>query len=329
MRGLPGPGTLEKIGASVPQPLKPSLRRVRDVATGHWPKSLAYWRLGRTDQHPQTYTDKLLWRMAYDRRPMLTMFADKVGVRDYVADRIGDEHLSHLYGVYARASEVDWAALPHEYVCKASHGSGAVVLVRDAAPGGSLLPASPRFVGWDRFDVRPGPTVPPRLWDLIDKWMSLNFEYGPGRLPEWAYRDIPPRVIFETLLSGPDGNVPSDYKFYTFDGTVRVAQIDSDRFGGRHVREYVGRDGLPNGIRGELGTPDVAATIPESFGRMVEIAEELARGVDFVRVDLYDTPDGIVFGELTNYPGAAVERWEPESVELDLGAHWPLPDLPH
>jgi FPC/CPF motif-containing protein YcgG len=108
---------------------------------------------------------------------------------------------------------------------------------------------------------------------------------------------------------------------------VRLVQIDTDRFGGRHFREYVGRDGRPAGIVGDLGTPDDAAEIPSSFARMVEIAEELARGVDFVRVDLYDTPDGIKFGELTNYPGAAVERWEPESVEIELGACWSLPDV--
>jgi hypothetical protein len=156
--------------------------------------------------------------------------------------------------------------------------------------------------------------------------MSLNFEYGPGRLPEWAYRDVPPRVLFEQLLEGHDGNVPSDYKFYTFDGRVRLVQIDTDRFG-RHIREYVGREGQPSVIPGELGEPDSPAVIPEAFPRMVELAEELARGVDFVRVDLYDTRDGVVFGELTNYPGAAVERWEPESVEVELGSFWTLPDL--
>jgi hypothetical protein len=327
MRGLPAPGTLERLGASVPQPLKPALRRARDLVSGNWPRSRAFRRLARADPHPQTYTDKLRWRMAYDRRPMLTMFADKVAVRDYVADRIGDEHLTTLHGVHVSAAAVDWAALPREYVCKASHGSGAVVLVRDAAPEGAQLPASTRFVGWDRFDVRPGPTVPPRLWDLITKWMTLNFEYGPGRLPEWAYRDIPPRVLFEELLTGPDGNVPNDYKFYTFDGTVRLVQVDTDRFG-HHAREYLNRDGSPSIVIPELGVPDSPLQPSDALPRMVELAEELARGVDFVRVDLYDVGDRIVFGELTNYPGAAVERWEPESVEIELGSYWTLPTVP-
>lgn len=317
---------LERVGGRLPQPLKPPLRRARDVVTGRWPRPLAYWRLGRAPEHPVTYTDKVRWRMAHDRRPFLITFADKVAVRDYVAERIGAQHLSTLLAVHERAADVDWSALPREYVCKASHGSGAVVLVRDAAPEGSQLPSSARFVGWDRFDVRPGPTVAPRLWSLIDHWMSMNFEYGPGRLPEWAYRDVPPQVMFEELLAGPDGGVPSDYKFYTFGGVVRLGQVDTDRFGDHH-RAYFRRDGSPSEAEPDIGAPRELPELPASWGRMVELAEEIARGVDFVRVDLYDLGDRIVFGELTNYPGAGASTWSPPSVEVELGSYWELPDL--
>jgi hypothetical protein len=40
---------------------------------------------------------------------------------------------------------------------------------------------------------------------------------------------------------------------------------------------------------------------------MISIAERLSDGVDFVRVDLYDLGDRVVFGELTNYPR---QGWE-------------------
>ena len=41
---------------------------------------------------------------------------------------------------------------------------------------------------------------------------------------------------------------------------------------------------------------------------MIEIAERLGEGVDFVRVDLYDVDGRVVFGELTNYPAGGTDR---------------------
>ena len=319
--------SLERMGTSLPLPMKPSIRRVRDIAMGRWPRPVADWRLSRVGQDPVTYTEKVHWRMAYDRRPILTTFADKVAMRDYVVDRIGPQFLTEVYGIHERASEIGWSALPREYVCKASHGSGTVVLVWDGAPADLQLPASATHAGWDRFQVRPGPDVESRLSQLVTMWMSLNFEYGPGRLPEWAYREVPPRVIFEELLRDADGNVPSDYKFYTFDGTVEVVQVDTARFG-RHRREYFRADGAPIAVDQESGARDAPVVLPESWPEMLEVAQELGRDMDHVRVDLYDLPGRIVLGEITSTPGGAVGEFKPKSFEYEFGAYWTLPSLP-
>jgi hypothetical protein len=311
--------------SAVPVPLRVPLRRVRDASTGRWPRQVAYWNLARTDPMPETFTDKIRWRMAYDRRPILQTFADKVAVRDYVADRIGDEHLSHLYGVHARSDQVDWAALPQEFVAKASHGSGAVVIVWEGAPLGSRLPANAGQVEWDRFAVRPDVTVRPRLAALIDRWMALDFEFGPGRLPEWAYRGVPPRVIVEELLLDADGGVPRDYKFYVFDGSVQMFQVDTARYG-HHQREFFRSDGSPLEVVGSVDRPTVSSALPASLPRMLEIAAELARGMDFLRVDLYDLPDRIVFGELTSTPGAGAVPLQPREFDRELGTYWRLPE---
>ena len=316
--------SLRNAARAVPLPLRPPLRRVRDLATGRWPRQVAFWSLSRTSNTPETFTEKILWRMAYDRRPILTQFADKVAVRDYVADRVGEELLTHLHGVYSRPDQVDWAALPREYVCKASHGSGGVVLVWDGAIEGSMLPANAGRVEWDRFVVRPGVSVPPRLTSLMERWLGLNFEYGPGRLPEWAYRDIPPRVIFEELLAEADGSIPRDFKFYVFDDVVQLVQIDTARFG-NHVREFFRSDGTPVDMHGNLHAPESATPLPDTLPRMIEIATELGGGMDFVRVDLYDLPDRIAFGELTTTPGGGAIALHPRSFDVEFGSYWTLP----
>ncbi len=58
---------------------------------------------------------------------------------------------------------------------------------------------------------------------------------------------------------------------------------------------------------------------------MVELAEALAEGFDFVRVDLYNIDGRIVFGELTNYPYGGMAPFDPPEFDDVLGAKWTLP----
>ena len=55
---------------------------------------------------------------------------------------------------------------------------------------------------------------------------------------------------------------------------------------------------------------------------MIEAAEALAQGIDFVRADFYDTPDRLFFGELTATPGCGLDRFDPPSFDRTLGALW-------
>lgn len=55
---------------------------------------------------------------------------DKYLVRKYIADKIGEEYLIPLLGVYNGAEEIDVDQLPEEFVIKCTHDSGSVVLYR-------------------------------------------------------------------------------------------------------------------------------------------------------------------------------------------------------
>jgi hypothetical protein len=52
---------------------------------------------------------------------------------------------------------------------------------------------------------------------------------------------------------------------------------------------------------------------------MIRIAEELAKGHSFVRVDLYQIQDRIFFGELTFYPAAGLSIFTPSSYDQYFG----------
>lgn len=81
---------------------------------------------------PKTFNEKLQWIKLYDRDPLYTQLVDKYTVRDYVAEKIGEEHLIPLVGgPWSTVDEIDFDALPNEFVLKASHDSGGVIICRD------------------------------------------------------------------------------------------------------------------------------------------------------------------------------------------------------
>lgn len=118
---------------------------------------------------PQTFNEKLHWLMRNDRRSVLTQCADKLAVHDYVRDRVGASYLPKLYGDWVDPDTIDFSTMPSRYVLKTTHGSGQNILVPDS----SRL---------DEYEAR----------KQLASWLTRS-NYWLWR--EWAYKDIPPRVM--------------------------------------------------------------------------------------------------------------------------------------
>ena len=58
---------------------------------------------------------------------------------------------------------------------------------------------------------------------------------------------------------------------------------------------------------------------------MIQLAEELAESIPFVRVDFYESKDQIFFGELTLYPGSGFEEFNPPEWDEKMGSWLILP----
>ena len=67
---------------------------------------------------PELYSEKVQWLKLYDRKPEYTVMSDKYLARDYVAQRIGEEHLIPLLGVWDDPAEIDFDQLPDSFVLK-------------------------------------------------------------------------------------------------------------------------------------------------------------------------------------------------------------------
>jgi len=258
--------------------------------------------------------------MLRDHRQLLVTFADKGAVRDYVAARGFAGLLPTTYGVLDTPDALLELNLPPAFVVKPTHGSGAAVVVSPAAPVDAALPR-PEW-GWVYAHVRPEAVDRRVLRDIAAGWMGKLYGQGPNE--EWAYSRITPRIIIEEALEGEGGGIPDDLKFFVFHGTCRYVQVDTGRFDTR-TQDFYTPDWQHLPLSGGPAWADPPRDAPERLGEMIAIAESLAAGTDFVRVDLYLLPERIVFGELTSYPAGGHSPFYPERFNDEFGSHWTVP----
>jgi hypothetical protein len=244
---------------------------------------------------PRTFNEKILRRKVFDRRAILTTFVDKLAVRDYVANRVGERMLPQLYCVTADPHSIDFSSLPQRFVVKAAHGSGWVRIVLDKSA----------------VDCQD-------LVTTCQQWLSANYY---DVLRERQYRNVPPRILIEEFLDDGSGNSPCDYKLFVFGGKVRFIQIDVNRFSA-HRQAVYDRDWQDTGVK--LTYERIAGQLPRppNLQALIETAETLSDNLDFVRVDLYDVGERIYFGEMTPTPACGFTRFQPRAMDDRLGSLW-------
>jgi hypothetical protein len=291
-------------------------------------KSAAYAALRHQNYlAPLTLPQKILFKMAWDRNPLLTQLADKAGVRDYITARIGSDYLVPALAIVERPEDVPWEALPSEFAIKVTHGSGGVIVVSDTGKPETRLPVASERVGWEKYLITPQNASSAHISPLLKHWLSMNYEWQPGRMPEWAYRRVPPKIIIEELIPGFSGRPPADIKVYTFNGRAQMFLVVSPQASGKKVTSRFDREWNVLPVRFyEAGVLQESASnpppLPANLDAMIHVAEALGHGNDFVRVDLYDDAGQLRVGEITNYPFAGDGYYEPAEFETWLGEDW-------
>ncbi|WP_411700840.1 ATP-grasp fold amidoligase family protein [Conyzicola sp.] len=277
------------------------------------------WRLWAS-RRPVTFTEKVRYKMLRDHRPLITTFADKAAVRNYVADRIGEGYLPVAYAISPDPRILLDTDLPDEFVLKPTHGSGAAFVVSHRASPATRLPTED--ASWVYRHVLPAHADRAAMARLGARWLEQLFGQGPNR--EWAYGGVPRQLILEELLVGPDGGIPDDFKFFVFHGVCRYIQVDDGRFD-RRTQDFYLPDWSHLPLSGGPPWADPPHEPPSGLAQMIRIAETLGADTDFVRVDLYHLDGRIVFGELTSYPAGGYSPFEPAGFDAEFGSHWTVP----
>lgn len=248
-------------------------------------------------KNPQTFNEKLQWLKLYDRNLEYTKRVDKYEVRKYIADIIGEEYLIPLLGVWDSPDDIDFDKLPNQFVLKCNHNSGlGMCICKDKS----------------KLNIE-------KVKKDLKKGLKQNY-FITSR--EWPYKNVKPRIIAEKYMVDESGIELKDYKIMCFNGRFECSFVCSDRYD---------KDGLCvtffdrewNKLPFERHYPSSRKEIkrPKCYEKMIELAENLAEGIRFARIDFYEIKGEIYFGEITFYPGSGMEEFTPEEWDYKLGNH--------
>lgn len=264
-------------------------------------KLLFYVRMKRrlNLNNPKTFNEKLQWLKLYDRNPIYTSMVDKYEVRNYIKEKVGDEYLIPLIGVWDSFDEINFEKLPNQFVLKCTHDSGGVVICRNK----------------NEFDVE-------SARKKINKSLKKNFY---NNTKEWPYKNIKPRIICEKFMVDESGVELKDYKFFCFNGEPKALFVATDR--GKDTR-FDFFDMNFNKIpitKNHYKNSNKKISKPIGFEKMIELSKKLSSGIPHVRVDFYNVNGQIYFGELTFYHFSGFEKFEPEKYDEIFGSWLKLP----
>lgn len=254
-------------------------------------------------QNPRSFNEKIHWKKLNDRNPLIPLTADKYRARTHLKEVLGEERaqkvLIPLYQVVKDPDDINFDALPDKFVIKPNHGSGMHLLVEDKQ-------------SIDRKTVI----------KLCKKW--LYFNYGLYQY-EWAYRHIDRLIIIEKMLECKKGLLPMDYKFYCFHGKCSWIRVSENRFDSMEAYAYF--DTAWNSIK--INDPgqyemETVPSKPDNLGEMLSLAEKLAEKFDAVRIDLFNCDGQIYFGEISHYDASGMAKFDPESLDFEIGALWKI-----
>jgi len=245
---------------------------------------------------PVLYSEKIQWLKLHDKNPIYTKLCDKIAVRDFIRERIGEEYLIDLYGVWEDPDQIDFSALPDKFVLKCTHDSGSAIICKDKST-----------FDWNAARLK------------LKKRLAKDYSI-PGR--EWPYRDVPRRVLAERYLMNADGSQAMDYKFFCFDGRAQLVLVCTNHVD-RHSGNYTFlRDFTPHNIyqSREQEPENAQLPVPPHYDEMVALAERISAGFVHMRVDLYDTPEGVKAGELTLHSSSGLSQTMTLEGDRFLGA---------
>lgn len=237
--------------------------------------------------NPKTFNELVQRRKLENRDVRMVALADKVAVKEYVAALLGSDWIIPTCWSGEVLPDTPPCAAP--FVVKARHGCNQSIYVRNET------------ADWPSIRARAA------VW--------MRKPYGQ-LLDEWLYSNVPLGLLVEPFVGEPCA-LPIDYKIFVFGGRATFVQVHLER---EKQHRWIVFDRAWNRVSSVTRDKDPAR--PDTLVQMLDAAETLARGFDFVRCDFYEVAGKPLFGEMTFYPGSGLDKFNPVRLDSIFGEHW-------
>ena len=262
-------------------------------------------------KNPVTFNEKLNWIKLYDRRPEYTVMADKYRARDYIKEKIGEEYLVPLLGVYEKAEEIDFDALPNQFVLKCNHDSE-VVICRDKENN-------------DFFCKKGKLNSITEVKTYLEKRLNINF-FKASR--EWPYKHIRKKIICEGYLKNSDGSQLLEYNVFCFNGIPRFFKASTRTSDDSMIKTFYDMDWKWMDLSTGVMAGDVFEK-PAQLDEMLRIAKVLSKDIPHLRVDFFVCDGRLNTGELTFFSSGGFWKVTPAEWDYTFGEYMSLPAEKH
>lgn len=248
---------------------------------------------------PKTFNEKLQWLKLNCRDPKHTEYVDKYLMKQYITEKFGEMYVIPLLGVWDSVEEIDFDSLPEQFVLKTTHDCAGLVICKDKS----------------KLDIGAAKRT-------LAEAMKINYYV---RYREWPYKNVVPRIIAEAYMVDESGVELKDYKVFCFNGEPQCIQVDFDRFVSHKKNLYSTEWQLLDFSFNYPAHPEITIARPENLDEMLRIAQQIAQGEPFVRVDFYSVNGRTYVGEITFFPASGYGKFLPEKYDRILGDMIHLP----
>jgi len=247
---------------------------------------------------PETLNEKIQWLKIYDNLPIKAQLTDKVLVRDWVKDKIGEEYLKPVLQICDKFEDIDFDKLPESFIIKCNHGCKWNVVVRK------------------KKEYLNNKKIYNISMKIINNWLSQTF-FGYSDF-ETQYKNITPKIIIEPLMrenADAEGKEKEIYIF-CFNSLPKIFhryEFDTEK----NKRVYTTLDENYDYVN--IFSNTEAKEADNILKQAVELSKKLAENFKFVRVDWFIFKEKLYFEEMTFTPLSGYINFVDKDLDIKLG----------
>ena len=231
-------------------------------------------------KHPKTFNEKIQWIKLYDNKQQKSELTDKVKVRYWVREKIGEKYLKPVLWVGDKYDDIPFETLPCSFIIKANHGCKWQYKIKEKE---EFIKEKALFN---------------YIKERFDGWMRQTFFPWAGF--EMQYKGIEPKILIEPILIDEDKLYPVEYEIYCFNGKPKIYQKIEYSIPPKcsvYNEDFSESELILNPEYIKENEP-----ADETLKEAVELSKELAAGFKLVRVDWLLYNNQIYFNEMTFTP---------------------------